>query len=43
MKLVGVLVVAGWSLLTVAAALFSIPLGVAVAGIGCLWVARQVA
>jgi hypothetical protein len=42
-KLAGLLTVVGWLLLTVAAGLVFVPLGVAVAGAGCLLVGRAVA
>jgi hypothetical protein len=41
-KVAGLLVVAGWLLLTAAAAMVALPAGLAVAGAGCLWVARTI-
>lgn len=43
MKLLGLLMLAGWALLTVAAWLVYLPAGLAVAGVACLWLARQAA
>jgi len=43
MKVVGFLVVSGWALLVAAAWTVDVALALAVAGIGCLVVARQVA
>lgn len=43
MRVVGVLVVAGWALLTAAGWLVALPLGLAIAGLGCLYMAKAVA